>query len=223
MTTRVYLIRHGATQHSTEDRFAGETNVELSAIGRGQVERLAERLASRTIVAAYASPLQRALDTAAIIAAPHALQVQSEPGLREMSHGRWEGHTREEVEGKFPEEYRRWSEDPLSFAPVGGDTGLAVTSRAVPALLSIVEKHPEGEVVVVSHKATIRLIVGYLLGFDARTYRDRLDQSPAALNVLDFKDPLNPRLALFNDTSHYGDDPCLPPLPQRRLSKVWGS
>ncbi len=224
MSTRIYLVRHGATQHSTEDRFAGETDVELSAIGRGQASRLAERLATRPLAAAFASPMRRARDTAAIVAATHDLEVEQLPGLREMSHGRWEGLTRDDVEEKYPDEYRRWSEDPLSFAPVGGDTGLAVTSRAIPALLSVVERYPDKEVLIVSHKATIRLMIGYLLGFDARTYRDRLDQSPAALNVLDFKDPLNPRLSLFNDTSHYSDDPsCLPPLPQRRLSKVWGA
>jgi probable phosphoglycerate mutase len=82
----------------------------------------------------------------------------------------------------------------------------------------IVLEHRGQNVVVVSHKATLRLLISSLLGFDARGYRDRLDQSPACLNVLDFKDPLRARLMLFNDVSHYTDQ------PQRsgaRLSKWW--
>ena len=57
--------------------------------------------------------------------------------------------------------------------------------------------------IIVSHKATIRLLLSSLLGFDPRRYRDNLDQSPAALNIVDFKDPVHARLTLFNSTSHY--------------------
>ena len=122
------------------------------------------------------------------------------------------------MEREFPEEYSRYEHDPYSFAPAGGETGLAVTARALPALLEIVERHCDREVLVVSHKATIRLILSSLLGFDPRKYRDRLDQSPAALNILDFKDAAHARLTLFNDTSHY--DRPVPEIPRRRLSKV---
>jgi probable phosphoglycerate mutase len=73
-------------------------------------------------------------------------------------------------------------------------------------------------VLIVSHKATIRLLLCSLLGIDARGYRDCLDQSPACLNVLDFRDPVRARLMLFNDTSHYAD--C-PRIPTRNLSKWW--
>jgi probable phosphoglycerate mutase len=71
-------------------------------------------------------------------------------------------------------------------------------------------------VLIVSHKATIRLIIASMLGFDARGYRDRLDQSPASLTVLDFKDPVRARLMLFNDVSHYSTEP-LADMP--RLSR----
>ena len=71
---------------------------------------------------------------------------------------------------------------------------------------------------MVSHKATIRLLLSSLLGFDARGYRDRLDQAPACLNVLDFKDPVRARLMLFNDTSHYAEQPR---EPGSNLSRWW--
>jgi len=220
--TRVYLIRHGATELSAEDRFAGETDVPLSDVGREQLHRLADRLAGEPIAAVYASPLGRTMETARILAAPHGKPVTPQEGLREISHGRWEGKRRAEVEKLYPEEYARWESDPYSFAPSGGETGLAVTARALPALLEIVAAHPGERVLVASHKATIRLLIGSLLGFDLRRYRDHLDQSPASLNILDFRDVAHARLSLFNDTSHYAPSPsATPAIPAGRLSRVW--
>jgi len=221
--TRVFMVRHGATVLSAEDRFAGATDVELSDEGREQTRRLAERLSREKIVAVYASPLGRTMETAQILAASHHLEVQMCDGLREISHGRWEQMTRREVEEKFPEEAAEWEKDPYTFAPLGGESGLAVTARALPALVEIVRAHPGDHVLVVSHKGAIRLLLSSLLGFDPRRYRDNLDQNPAALNIVDFKDPSHARLTLFNDTSHYDEaGQAIPEIPRARLSRWWG-
>ena len=162
------------------------------------------------------------METAAIIAEPHGQQVQPRDALMEISHGRWEQLTRAEVAEKFPEELENWDRDPFTFAPIGGESGLQVTARALPELMSIVRSHPTENVLIVSHKATIRLLLSSLLGFDPRRYRDNLDQSPAALNVIDFKDPTRARLMLFNDTSHYeGSGLSVPTKPGARLSGWW--
>jgi broad specificity phosphatase PhoE len=222
VTTRLYLVRHGATELAAEDRFAGETDVSLSEAGREQTRRLAVRLAQEPVTAFYASPLSRTMETARILALPHGREVLSREGLREISHGHWEGKRRADVERLYAEEYARWDADPFSFAPPGGETGLAVTARALPALLEIVAESRQTQVLVVSHKATIRLLLSSLLGFDPRSYRDRLDQSPASLNILDFRDLTHARLSLFNDTSHYAPTPSgTPALPQARLSRWW--
>src|SRR5678815_1297435 len=221
-TTRVFLVRHGATALAAEDRFAGATDVELSEEGREQARRLAFRLRHEKITSIYASPLGRTVETATILARPHSLEVQTRDGLREISHGRWERMTRREVEEQFPEEAAAWDSDPYTFAPQGGESGLAVTARALPVLLELVRMHVGREVLIVSHKATIRLLLSSLLGFDPRRYRDNLDQSPAALNIIDFKDAVRARLTLFNDTSHYDQSGlAIPAFPQARLSKWW--
>lgn len=219
MATRVYLIRHGATELSAEDRFAGAVDVLLSDGGRDQARRLGQRLAGEEIDVAFASPMKRTMETAQLIAAPQRVAVQPVDGLREIAHGRWEGKTRKEVEQEFPDEYTRYEEDPFSFSPVDGESGLQVTARALPALLEIVEDHCDEHILVVSHKATIRLLLSTLLGFDPRKYRDRLDQAPCGLNILDFNGLANARLTLFNDTSHYTGS--VPDVPKRRLSKTW--
>ena len=220
MTTRLFLVRHGSTTLSAEDRFAGITDVDLSQEGRSQAERLGERLAGERIAAAYCSPLRRTRDTAAIVAGPHGLVPLARDGLREISHGRWEGLKRSEVEARFPEEYATWEADPFTFAPEGGESGLDVMARSLPVIREIVVRHAGEVVLVVSHKATLRLLISSLLGFDARGYRDRLDQSPACLNVVDFKDPVRARLMLFNDVSHYAGHPERHGV---RLSKWWDS
>ena len=218
MTTRLYLVRHGATQLTAEDRFSGAANIYLSEDGREQVEHLARRLADDKIAAIYSSPLDRTMETASILAEPHKLSVISYDGLREISHGHWEGLTRKEVEERFPEEYTAWESDPFTFSPQGGESGISVLARALPVIREIVVNHENKNVVVVSHKATLRLILSSLLGFDARGYRDRLDQAPACLNILDFKDAVRVRLMLFNDISHYADHPH---RPQKHLSRWW--
>jgi broad specificity phosphatase PhoE len=215
-TTRLYLIRHGATSLSAEDRFSGGTEVDLSDEGRWQAACLAKRLADDKIAAFYCSPMHRTVETASIIAQPFQMTPAPREGLREIHHGRWETMSRADVERQFPEEYASWQEDPFTFAPQGGESGVMVMARALPVIREIVLKHAGQTVAVVSHKATIRLILSSLLGFDARGYRDRLDQSPACLNIVDFKDPVRARLMLFNDVSHYMDQP---PYDVSRLSK----
>jgi broad specificity phosphatase PhoE len=220
--TRVFMVRHGATVLGAEDRFAGATDVALSDEGREQTRRLAQRLSSEKIGAIFASPLTRTIETAQILAKPHKVEVQTRDGLREISHGRWEQLTRREVEERFPEEAAEWEKDPYTFAPVGGESGLAVTARALPVLIELVRKHPAQNILVVSHKATIRLLLSSLLGFDPRRYRDSLDQKPAALNIVDFRDPVRSRLMLFNDTSHYDKaGKAIPEVPGAQLSKWW--
>jgi broad specificity phosphatase PhoE len=216
--TRLYLVRHGATQLTAEDRFSGSVGVDLSKEGRAQVRRLAKRLADEPISAVYCSPLSRTVETASILAEPHKLPLIQREGLKEISHGRWEGLTRPEVESRFGDEYTAWEADPFTFAPLDGESGVGVLARALPVIRQIVVAHAGQDVLVVSHKATLRILLSSLLGFDVRGYRDRLDQSPACLNVIDFKDAVRARLMLFNDVSHYQAQPR---QATGNLSKWW--
>jgi len=218
MTTCLYLVRHGSTELTAEDRFSGAENVHLSEQGRRQADLLRDRLSGRKFSAIYSSSLDRAMETARILAAPHHLEPLPQDGLREISHGHWEGLSRADVESRFAEEYTAWEEDPFTFAPEGGESGIKVLARALPVIRDIVVAHKNEEVLVISHKATLRLLISSLLGFDERGYRDRLDQAPACLNIVDFKDPVRARLMLFNDISHYSEDPH---RPSQHLSKWW--
>ena len=203
MKTRIFLVRHGATTLSNEDRFAGSTDVPLGDNGRFQVERLSARLEAAPLTAAYSSPMRRTIETAEVVARPHGLQPTLVDALREIDHGHWEGRRRADVQAAFPDEYAAWEHDPFTCAPLGGESGLQVLARALPAMEQIVRRHPGESVLVVSHKATNRLVIASLIGLELRGYRDRLDQLPACLNLLEFNDGGNVRLVLLNDISHY--------------------
>jgi broad specificity phosphatase PhoE len=218
MATRVFFVRHGATVLSAEDRYAGSVDAALSDEGRAQARALGKRLAGEPLAAVYASPMSRTQETARLIVDGRGLEVAAVPELRETDHGHWEGKTREEIRAAFPDEYARWERDPFTFAPTHGETGLRVLARALPAFLAIVDRHQDATVLVVSHKATIRLVIGELLGVELRGYRDRLDMSLCGLNILDVKSGAEARLVLYNDVSHYA---TVPGPTGKRLSPWW--
>jgi len=201
--TRVYLIRHGATLQSEEDRFTGSADVELDDEGRRQAKLLGARLAAAKLEAVYCSDMKRAMATAEAVALPHGLAPTAVAQLREIDHGHWEGLLHSEVAEKYADEYEAWKADPLMSAPTGGETAWAVLSRAAPAFLKIVRDHPGGKIAVVSHKATNRLLIAFVLGMDLARYRDRLAQDPACMNVIEFVPPAEAKAIALNDTNHY--------------------
>ena len=111
--------------------------------GRRQVQLLSERLEEENIRAVYTSPLSRTVETATILARPHGLVPQTEDGLREISHGRWEGLSRRDVEERFHDEDTEWEADPFTVAPEGGESGVSVLARALPVIRAIVARHEE--------------------------------------------------------------------------------
>jgi broad specificity phosphatase PhoE len=203
MITRVFLVRHGATPLTADDRFAGTSDVPLGPEGRAQCERLADRLTGAPLAAIYSSPLQRTITTGTIVGTPHGLMPVLEDGLREIDHGHWEGLRRADVQRMYPEEYAAWERDPVTVAPEGGETAYQVLVRALPVMNDIIRRHAGQSVLVVAHKATNRVVIAHWLGIELRSYRERIEQLPACLNLLDFKSPGEARLVLLNDVSHY--------------------
>jgi probable phosphoglycerate mutase len=203
MTTRIFLMRHVDTANTQEDRYTGMTDMPLSEEGQTHASELATRLANFKLDAVYASPLQRARNTAQAIAQTHTLPVITIDGLREIDHGHWNGMTLAEVLSKYADEYSAYLRDPVNYRPQGGESSQDVLERAVPALLGIVRAHPDQLVAVVAHSVTNRLLIGYFVGIDPARHREAVAQRPACLNVLDFDSEKDVRLSLLNDVSHY--------------------
>jgi broad specificity phosphatase PhoE len=200
VSTRLLLVRHGQTEMSRADAFCGVTEVPLTSAGHAQAQRLAERLRGESIAALYSSPQQRALDTAAPIAAALGLEIWARTALREIDFGRWENRLRPAIAQEFPAELAAWERGSWMVQPPGGETQQAVIARIVPCIIEIVYAHPNQTVLIVAHKSSLRLLIGHLLGMSPPASRHlRLD--PASLSELRVTGD-QVELIVYNDTSH---------------------
>lgn len=157
--TRLLLVRHGESTWNREQRLQGQRDPGLSPCGRRQAERLARRLASEPIAAAYASDLRRAWETARIALAGRAIPLVLLPALREVNLGLWEGLTVAEVQERFPEMWARRRADPAGYAVPGGETLAQVQARAVRAVETIARAHPGQTVLIVTHGMVLRTLL----------------------------------------------------------------
>jgi broad specificity phosphatase PhoE len=183
---RLFALRHGETAWTRERRFSGSHDLSLTPQGERQAQALADALAAERVAAVYASPLERTLRTAEIIARAQRLSVILEPDLREMAFGDWEGLTRDEVEARWPELFGVWRTAPERAVPARGEGLLEVAGRAAKALQQIRDYHAEGTVVVVSHAIVLRLIVLEALGLGPERLWS-LDASPAGLTEIEYQ------------------------------------
>ena len=127
--------------------------------------------------------------------------MQLREGLKEIRYGEWEGQTVEFVKQKYAEDYVRWLTEPAWNPPTGGETSVEIASRADLVIAEIQAKYPTGNVLVVSHKATIRIILCSLLGIDLGRYRDRLTALAASVSILKFGEH-GPLLEVLGDRYH---------------------
>lgn len=181
---KVFLIRHGEVEWNRENTYIGATDLPLNSEGRLQADRLADRLECEQISAIYSSDLMRAWHTAEIIAERFGVAVRAVPDLREMNYGEWEGLSESEIRERYGEVHSKWRENPADVRIPGGDTLTELRDRAFPAFCRIVEAHPDGNVAVVAHKSTNRVILCCLLGIEINNYR-RIGQGNSALNVIE--------------------------------------
>ena len=195
-TTQLLLIRHGLTDW-VGHRLPGWTpGIHLSEEGRRQAKALAQRLASLPIEAIYASPLERTMETAEAIAAPHGLSVQIRENLGELQIGEWTGQAIEDLAKK--EEWLTIQFYPSGVSIPGGETMHEMQARVVAELDAIRKAHPEATVAVVSHADVIKAAVAHYIGLHLDLFQ-RLVVYPASLTAFRFN-KFGPRLVLFNDS-----------------------
>jgi broad specificity phosphatase PhoE len=161
--TTLLLARHGETDWNREGRWQGHTDTPLNERGRDQARALAERLRRERLAAIYSSDLERAVETAEIIAAEVGVPVRRDSRLRELHFGRWEGLTTEEIQARFPDDAARWRAD--GGAPgADGETYEEMGARVVAAVEQIASAHPNEDVLVVLHGGPIRGLLAHAAG-----------------------------------------------------------
>jgi probable phosphoglycerate mutase len=152
-------------------------------------------------VAVFSSPLRRAVATAKPLCEAVGIQMELKEGLKEIAYGQWEGKTPEEVNHEFHDDYVRWLADPGWNAPTGGQKGIDIARRSSLVLEEIEKTYSAGNVLVVSHKATIRIMLCSLLGIDVGRFRDRISMPVASISIVEMA-MHGPLLHMMGDRSY---------------------
>lgn len=201
MTTTIILIRHGQTEWNRVERFRGRADVPLNETGLAQAEATGRRVGAAWQPAAlYASPLSRAVQTAAAIGRSTGLEVQVFPGLADIDYGQWQGLTPDEARERWPEAVDDWYQHPERADIPGGENLERLRQRAMTAVGELAGRHPDQTIVLVGHTVINRVILLGVLGLGNERFW-RLMQDTCAINVFDHRDG-DFTVVSLNDTCH---------------------
>ncbi len=205
MSLKLYFLRHGETTYSKTGAYCGEVDAELTPEGVRMAKAFADAYRLVAWTAVYVSPMKRTIATAQPLCDVLGCKMELRPGLEEMHYGKWEDKTVEFVKEHYWDDYIHWLTEPAWNPPTGGETSVEIASRASLVIAEIQQKYPTGNVLVVSHKATIRIVLCDLLGIDLGRYRDRIDIPAGSVTVLKF-DLHGPLLQELGNRAYMSED-----------------
>jgi len=194
------LVRHGETEYNRADLFRGRADLPLNDRGRRQAEAAGRYLAQLRFEAFYASPLKRAVETAALIAAPHGGTVTPLEEFIDVDYGLWSGKGVEEIRRAWPREFRLWSYEPEKVVFPGGESLEGVRRRLERGLELLRSRH-RGRVLLVGHKVVNRLLLCVILGLPTSGIW-RVEQDNGAVNIIRWEETRGWVLVRMNDVSH---------------------
>ncbi|MGB8509697.1 MAG: histidine phosphatase family protein [Pyrinomonadaceae bacterium] len=205
MSLRIHFLRHGQTSFSRENAFCGSgLDPELTADGVEMARAFADARRAEHWDALYSSPLRRAVATARPLAEALSMDVELRDELKEIGYGAWEGQSVEAVTREYHDEYIRWLADPAWNAPTNGELAVLIARRGLSIVEEIRGRFSSGDVLVVSHKATIRVVLCGLLGIDVGRFRYRLVCPVGSVSVVEFGEQ-GPLLHTLADRSHLNE------------------
>jgi broad specificity phosphatase PhoE len=201
--TTLILIRHGETAMNVENIFRGRTDIPLNANGREQAARLAEALRTPPLAAVYSSPMDRAMATAAPLAAVHGLAVQPAEEFHNICLGVWEGRSKRDVQREQLELWQQWVHDPENIRIPGGETLADLRDRVRAGLGRVLAAHPGGTAAVVSHRSVLKVALAEILGLRERYFwKFYLDN--CAYSVVEHRSDIGFTLTRLNEGCHLG-------------------
>lgn len=193
----VYLLRHGETAYNADgNRYCGRTDIDLTPKGTQQANLVNNQLKGMLFDAVYSSPLKRALYTAEIAAG--SKMVQTDVRLIEVDFGEWEGKTKEEFIEEKASLWNDWMNDPEHTRAGGtGETAANVVSRVDDFYKEMLDKYPDGNILVVGHNGINRLYLAYKLGMPLKYYR-RIVQENSSITMFSLDEHGELNLKLLN-------------------------
>jgi probable phosphoglycerate mutase len=183
MKSLIYLIRHGEIDRPAPRTFIGQIDLALNANGIRQAEALHEQLKNIPFSGIFTSPLQRAVQTAALASGQSVESLHPIEQFKEINLGAWEGLTVDQVRKLYPQDYEQRGRDLEFFRPQGGGESFADLSvRCYPPLLGLAKAHP-GPLLVVAHAGVNRVLISRLQHKSLQQLLD-IPQDYCGINIL---------------------------------------
>lgn len=201
MSLTLYFLRHGQTGCSRANAFCGGIDAELTPEGLEMAEAFAAAYKSTPWTAIFSSPMQRTIKTGKPLSEALGIEMQLRDGLKEIQYGAWEGKSVDTVSKEYHDDYIRWTADPAWYPPTGGEPAVAIAHRSLQVIEEIKQQYSTGNVLIVSHKATIRIILCSLLGIDVGRFRFRLGCPVGSVSIVEFGSH-GPLLKALADRTH---------------------
>ena len=202
--TKVIFVRHGQTKWNLVGKYQGQSDIELTDLGRHQAELLAENFPSEKLDAIYSSDLSRAMETANIVGKRFGLVANPEPAFREIHFGVWEGMTYEEISRQWPEAIQLFFKHPDELDIPKGESFQDVQARATHRLAEIVANNPSSVIAVFAHGAVLRTILAAALHIPIK-YIWSMRQDNTAVSIVSYDDDCT-IVRLLNSTAHLGKE-----------------
>ncbi len=212
--TEVWLVRHGESEGNSAGLLQGQAEYPLSPRGREQAGRLAIRLKGERFSALYCSDLERAVATAAQVAAVIGLAAVQDRRLREIDIGTWSGLTFDQIAERHQVEFANWMRrrDP-AHRRGGGESYLDLEQRIAPAVADLAARHPGGRVLMVTHGGSMGVYLAHVLGLPLDHLWRLSHENTGISRVLPFANPhtdpsIRPgRVLCINDAGHLDAPP----------------
>ncbi|HIH17485.1 MAG TPA: histidine phosphatase family protein [Nanoarchaeota archaeon] len=205
--TEVFLVRHAQSKLNLKDIFSSDpkNDLGLSAKGKEQAKKLAQRLKKEKIAAIYSSDLRRAVETIKPLADLNGYKIIFDKALREHDMGKYEMMTQEELESRFLPIAKNWFskyDDGDPSKVVLGESFPDAEKRCWDAFLRIVKQNEGQRIVIVTHQAPAKFIVGKLFG-GLRYFKNFTIGNASVSRITCWNQGKNFKLQYLNDMSHY--------------------
>ncbi|MCL4193424.1 MAG: phosphoglycerate mutase family protein [Thermoguttaceae bacterium] len=195
-----HCVRHGESEFNSEGRVQGHLDVPLSALGRRQAAAAATALAAETSEIIFASPLRRARETAEIISQRLGLLVETDPRLKEINVGIFQGKRRDELPRLYPEEFARWKQNDPDFTIPGGESQKDLERRGL-EVFEAIRRSGRREAIVVAHGRLLIVVLRALMP-DIADLRETSGLENGSITTLVLDAPGQAKLVRFNDVEH---------------------
>ncbi|WP_144611089.1 phosphoserine phosphatase 1 [Bacillus cereus] len=202
MKTTVYVTRHGETEWNVAKRMQGRKNSALTENGMLQAKQLGDRMKDLSIDAIYSSPSERTLHTAELINGNRNIQIIADEHFYEINMGIWEGQTVDDIERQYPDEIQLFWCEPHLFQSTSGENFESVYKRVIEGIQLLLEKHKGESILIVSHAAAAKLLVGHFAGIEIENVWDDPFMHSASLSIIEFEEGKG-EVKQFADISHF--------------------